>query len=197
MASSLSRVRLILWVVVAGFAATATGLYLFGATRPTVAAGIGHGDYVLTTAGGEDFSREDFNGSPSALFFGFTHCPDVCPTTLAEMTAWKAALGDEGKDLKAYFITVDPERDTPEIIGDYVAWTNFVTGLTGTTEQVAKATKAWAAFAEKVPLENGDYTMDHTASVFLLNRDGEFEGTIAYREDTQTAIGKLQKLIKG
>lgn len=194
---TVNRLRIVLWVLVAAVAATASGLYLFGATRPTVAAGLGHGDYVLSTATGERFTRESLNGAPSALFFGFTHCPEVCPTSLAEMTAWYEALGADAKDLKAYFVTVDPERDTAEILADYVSWTGVVTGVTGTQAEIDKAVRAWAVYAAKVPLEDGDYTMDHTASVFLLNRAGEFEGTIAYREDTATAIAKLRKLIEG
>lgn len=190
-----SRLRVLLWVLVAAVAVTATGLYVFGSTRPSAAAGLGHGDYVLTTATGETFTRESFNGAPSALFFGFTHCPEVCPTSLAEITAWYQALGPEAKDLKAYFVTVDPERDTAAVLADYVGWTEVVTGVTGTPAEIDKAVKAWAAYAAKVPLEDGDYTMDHTASVFLLNREGEFEGTIAYREDTGTALAKLRKLI--
>lgn len=192
---AISRLRVLLWALVAAVAVAATGLYVFGSTRPSTAAGLGHGDYVLTTATGETFTRESFNGAPSALFFGFTHCPEVCPTSLAEITAWYQALGPEAKDLKAYFVTVDPERDTAAVLADYVGWTEVVTGVTGTPAEIDKAVKAWAVYAAKVPLEDGDYTMDHTASVFLLNREGEFEGTIAYREDTGTALAKLRKLI--
>jgi protein SCO1 len=193
--NSPGRLRAVLWVLVAVAGLGAVGLYTYSATRPSVAANLGDGDYQLTTASGEVFDRQSFAGAPSMLFFGFTHCPEVCPTSLAEMTAWYETLGDEAKDLKAYFVTVDPERDTPDVIGDYVSWTGHVTGITGTPEEIAKAAKAWAIYYQKVPLEDGDYTMDHTASIFLLNSEGNFEGTIAYREDSATAIAKLRKLL--
>ncbi len=141
------------------------------------------------------FTRESFEGHPTALFFGFTHCPEVCPTTLAEMTSWYETLGADAKDLQAVFISVDPERDTPAVIGDYVAWTGHVTGVTGSRSEIDKAIAAWGVVAEKVPVGDDDYTINHTASVFLLNRKGEFEGTIAYREDSKTAVDKLRRLI--
>ncbi len=194
--SALSHLRTALWTLVAVAGLTATGLYAYTTMiRPEPVAGLGQGDYRLETASGEPFTRASLNGHPSMLFFGFTHCPDVCPTSLAEMTAWYETLGDEAKDLKAYFVTVDPERDTADIIGDYVAWTGRVTGVTGTLPEIEKAAKSWAVYYEKVPLDGGDYTMDHTASVFLLDRQGEFQGTIAYRESSDTALAKLRRLI--
>jgi protein SCO1/2 len=193
---SIKTIRTLLWSLVAVVALGATGLYAYSAfTRPAAVASLGAGDYQLQTAEGVPFSRASLDGNPSLLFFGFTHCPEVCPTTMAEMTAWYEALGDEAKDLKAYFVTVDPERDTAEVVGDYVAWTGHVTGITGSVEEIEKAAKAWGIFHQKVPLEGGDYTMDHTASVFLLNKAGEFEGTIAYREDSGTAVEKIRKLL--
>jgi protein SCO1 len=195
---NLKTLRTVLWTLVAVAAVGATGLYAYTTMmRPAQAASLGDGDYQLVTAEGQPFTRESLNGSPSMVFFGFTHCPEVCPTSLAEMTAWYETLGAEAEGLKAYFITVDPERDTEAIIGDYVSWTGHVTGVTGAPAEIAKATKAWGVYAEKVPLEGGDYTMDHTASVFLLNDEGEFEGTIAYREASDTAVEKLRKLIAG
>ncbi|SFV28060.1 protein SCO1/2 [Devosia crocina] len=192
----LSTIRTVLWTVVAVVALSATGLYAYSAfNRPQAVAAVGAGDYQLTTTDGTPFTRASFEGHPSLLFFGFTHCPEVCPTTLAEMTAWYEALGDEAGDLKAYFITVDPERDTAPIVADYVSWTGHVTGVTGSVEEIEKAASAWAVYHQKVPLEGDDYTMDHTASVFLLNREGEFEGTIAYREEMSTAVGKIRKLL--
>ena len=193
--SRLSLVRTVLWVLVAAVGLAVTGLYTYSALQPAQAQSLGDGDYTLETAAGQPFTRDSFRGAPSMLFFGFTHCPEVCPTSLAEMASWYEALGDEAKDLKAYFVSVDPERDTPAIIGDYVSWTGHVTGVTGSVEEVDKAAKAWAIYYQKVPLDDGDYTMDHTASIFLLNKDGDFEGTIAYREDSATALAKLRKLL--
>lgn len=195
---ALSHIRTVLWTLVAVAALGATGLYVYTTmTRPAQAVALGQGDYELVTATGEAFNRDSLKGSPSMLFFGFTHCPEVCPTSLAEMTVWYETLGDEADGLNAFFVTVDPERDTAEIIGDYVSWTGRATGVTGTLEEVAKAARSWGVYYEKVPLESGDYTMDHTASVFLVNANGEFEGTIAYRENSDTALAKLRRLLEG
>ena len=139
-----------------------------------------------------------FRGHPTALFFGFTHCPEVCPTTLYEMNGWLAKLGDEGKDIRAYFISIDPERDSPELLKSYVSnVSDRIVGITGEPDKIAAMAKAFGIFARKVPLEGGDYTMDHTASVLLLDRAGAFSGTIAYGENPDTAIEKLRRLAKG
>ena len=141
-------------------------------------AAIGGGTYALVDQRGEPVDQTMLVGQPSMLFFGYTHCPDVCPTTMGEMAAWFETLGDEAKDLKAYFVTVDPARDTPEIIDELcVAGSrDRMTGVTGTPEEIDKIVKAWGVVAEKVPGEGGDYTMNHTASVFLVNRKGEYRG---------------------
>ena len=195
---TLSRLRLVLWLLVGMAALAATGLYAYTTmTRSTQAAGLGQGDYQLATTAGDPFTRDSLKGRPSMVFFGFTHCPEVCPTSLAEMASWYEALGEEAANLQAFFVTVDPERDTADIVHDYVSWTGRVTGVTGSVEEIEKATRSWAVHAEKVPLEGGDYTMDHTASVFLVNAAGEFEGTIAYREDSDTALAKLRRLLEG
>lgn len=195
---ALSHIRTVLWTLVAVAALGATGLYVYTTmTRPAQAVALGQGDYELVTATGAAFNRDSLKGSPSMLFFGFTHCPEVCPTSLAEMTVWYEALGDEADDLNAFFVSVDPERDTAGVIGDYVSWTGHVTGVTGSPDEVAKVAKSWGVYYEKVPLEGGDYTMDHTASVFLVNAEGEFEGTIAYRENSDTALAKLRRLLEG
>ena len=193
---TLSRLRLVLWLLVGVAALVATGLYAYTTmTRSTQSLALGQGDYQLVAMTGEAFTRDSLKGRPSMVFFGFTHCPEVCPTSLAEMASWYEALGEEAANLQAFFVTVDPERDTADIVADYVGWTGRVTGVTGTPEEVAKATSSWAVYAEKVPLEGGDYTMDHTASVFLVNAAGEFEGTIAYRENSDTALAKLRRLL--
>ena len=194
---NLKTIRRILWGLVA-VAMLGVGAGAFWLTnRPVVeASGFGGGTYALVDQRGEPVDQTMFQGHPSALFFGFTHCPEVCPTTMAEMSAWFEQLGDEGKDLQAYFVTIDPERDTPAILGDYVSWvSDRITGVTGTPEEIAKIAKAWGVYYAKVPLEDGDYTMDHTASVFLLDDKGQFQGTIAYREDSTVALQKLRNLL--
>ncbi|AZO29477.1 MULTISPECIES: SCO family protein [Mesorhizobium] len=139
-----------------------------------------------------------FRGHPSVVFFGFTHCPEVCPTTLFEMAGWLKTMGDSGKNLNAYFVTVDPERDTPEIINSYVSnFSDRITGITGDPDKVHAMAKAFGIYWKKVDTGDGDYTMDHTASVLLLNARGEFAGTIAYGESADTAIAKLKRLAAG
>lgn len=154
--------------------------------------------FNLTDQNGAPITEAAFKGHPSALFFGFTHCPEVCPTTLFEMAGWLKALGDQGKDLRVFFISVDPERDTPEIMKGYTtAFTDRITGITGNPAEVEKVIKAWKIYAKKVPTENGDYTMDHTASVLLLDQAGRLKSTIDYKESPDIALKKLQLLVAG
>ncbi|MGH7004259.1 MAG: SCO family protein [Alphaproteobacteria bacterium] len=154
--------------------------------------------FSLTDQNGAPITEAAFEGHPTALFFGFTHCPEVCPTTLFEMAGWIKALGEEGKDLRVFFISVDPERDTPEVMKGYTAaFTDRITGITGKPEEVDKLVKAWRVYAKKVPTENGDYTMDHTASVMLLDRDARLKSTIDYKESSDVALKKLRLLIAG
>ena len=119
-------------------------------------------------------------------------------TTLFELDGWLTALGDDGKDIDAYFVTVDPERDTPDVLGAYVSnVSDRIVGITGEPEKVAAMTKSFGIFSRKVELEGGDYTMDHTASMLLLDRSGDFAGTIAYGENPETAVAKLKRLAAG
>jgi protein SCO1/2 len=154
--------------------------------------------FNLVDQNGAPITEAAFKGHPTVLFFGFTHCPEVCPTTLFEMAGWLKTLGDEGKDLRVFFITVDPERDTPDVMKGYTtAFTDKITGITGKPEDIEKLIKSWRIYAKKVPTENGDYTMDHTASVMLLDRDGRLKSTIDYKENSDVALKKLRLLIEG
>ena len=191
---NLRSIRIWLWVAVAALGLTA--ITTAALLRQPSQTGFGQGVYSLLDQNGKAVDQSMLVGHPTALFFGFTHCPDVCPTTMAEMSAWFESLGDEGKDLRAYFVTIDPERDTPQILGDYVSWvSDRITGITGTPEEIAKIAKAWGIYYQKVPLDGGGYTMDHTASVFLVDAKGEFQGTIAYGESQTTALQKLRNLL--
>ncbi len=154
--------------------------------------------FNLTDQNGAPITDAAFKDHPTVLFFGFTHCPEVCPTTLFEMAGWLKTLGDEGKDLRVFFISVDPERDTPDVMKGYTsAFTDRITGITGDPQEVEKLLKGWKIYAKKVPTENGDYTMDHTASVMLLDRDGRLKSTIDYKESPDVALKKLRLLIAG
>lgn len=158
--------------------------------------------FELVDQNGKAISEQAFRGKPTALFFGFTHCPEVCPTTLFELNGWMKQVDPDAKGLQAYFVTVDPERDSPELLGQYISnVTDRVTGIAGDPAKVAEVIKGFRVYAKKVPLDekdpNGDYTMDHTASIFLLDADGRFKGTIAYGENPDTAVKKLENLMKG
>ena len=153
--------------------------------------------FMLVAQDGSPITEKAFQGQPTLVFFGFTHCPEVCPTTLFEMNGWLKALGAEGDNIKAYFVSVDPERDTPELLKVYVSnVTERVIGVSGEPDKIAAMIKSFGVYARKVPTSGGDYTMDHTASVFLLNSAGDFHGTIAYGENADTAVEKLRRLAK-
>lgn len=197
---NLRVLRIALWALVAVAAIAAVGAYTVSQTSTDAAvasrSNFGGGDYRLETGAGQPFTPASLAGGPTMLFFGYTHCPDVCPTTLAEMAAWFDELGAQGKPLRAFFVSVDPERDTPAVIKDYVhAVSDRITGVTGTPDQVAAIEKAWGVYAKKVPLKDGGYSMDHTATIYLLDSKGQFRSTIVYGEDGDTALTKLKNLI--
>ncbi|WP_298813671.1 SCO family protein [uncultured Roseibium sp.] len=165
-----------------------------GLIEPLAAIG---GPFELVSGSGETVTDETFAGKPLVLFFGFTYCPDVCPTTLAELQGWLEALGEDAGKLNYAFVTVDPERDTPDVMRDYVwAFDERIMPLTGSREQIDAMIKAYRVYAKKVPLDDGDYTMDHSAAVYLMDADNKFVGTIAYGEAEENALSKLQRLIK-
>lgn len=154
-------------------------------------------DFNLIRTDGTSVSGNDFRGRPHLVFFGFTNCPEICPTTLFEATGWLETLGPLADNLDVYFITVDPERDTPEFLKSYLtSFDKRIIGLSGSVEEIDKATKSYHVYYKKVKLDDDDYTMDHTASVFLMKADGSFIGTIAYQENEDTIIKKLKRLLK-
>ncbi|MCO6392264.1 SCO family protein [Aliihoeflea aestuarii] len=159
-------------------------------------AGQAFGDpFALVDQRGEEITEAAFRGQPSAVFFGFTYCPEICPTTLYELDGWLDQMGSEGEDIRAYFVTVDPERDTPEIMNAYVGnVSDRITGITGEPAKIEAMAKSFGIYMKKVELEGGDYTMDHTASIILLDSAGDFLGTIAYGESPEMALAKLKRL---
>jgi protein SCO1 len=180
-------------------ASTAIGFVAFQSYRTYSGSGEAFGaPFALTDQNGAAITEADFRAQASAVFFGFTHCPEVCPTTLFELDGLLKQLGPEGEKIRAFFVSVDPERDTAEVMNQYVSKvSDRITGVTGTPEQIAAMLKSYAIYARKVPLEDGDYTMDHTASVLLLEKGGGFAGTIAYGESSETALAKLRRLAEG
>ncbi|MEM7302169.1 MAG: SCO family protein [Pseudomonadota bacterium] len=195
----LKRARMVLWVLVAAAAALLSYLTIDWYKNELLAsddAPFG-GAFELVSHAGTKVTRDDTLAKPSAFFFGFTHCPDVCPTTLYEASTWLKTLGSDGDNLNVYFVSVDPERDTPEVLADYISsFDDRITGLTGTPEAIEDMLKKYRVYARKVKLEDGDYTVDHTASVYLMKKGGSFFGTIAYQQDSDTAVAKLKRLIE-
>lgn len=155
---------------------------------------LGRGDYQLTATDGSAFSQASLKGKPSAVFFGFTHCPDVCPTTLGDIASWREELGPDADKLRVFFVTVDPERDTVDGLRTYVSWVPGVIGVSGTPEEVAKAVKAFRIYARKVPQEGGGYSMDHSSAMLLFDAQGEYAGLIGYEEDPARALASLRRL---
>lgn len=194
--SNLARLRMVLWglVILAGIGATI--LYVFFPPQRAVI-GVAGGEFTLQSTDGGTFTEADLRGEPSLVFFGYTYCPDVCPTTLSDTALWRERLGIGEDDLNVIMISVDPERDDVEHLKTYLGgFPAPVTGLTGDPEEVEKAKAAFGAVSEKVEsAESTEYLVNHTASVFLLNSEGGFEGTIAYGEPTDSAIGKIRRLI--
>lgn len=162
--------------------------------RVTDIAAIG-GPFELTTHQGQTLTREDLAGKAFLVFFGFTHCPDICPTTLFDLTGLIHDLGPDAKKITPLFITVDPERDTQELLASYMtSFDSRILALRGTKEQTDQAVKAFAAYYKKIPLESGNYTMDHTAGVYLMSAEGKFMGTLDIHESRDTQLGKLRRL---
>jgi protein SCO1 len=153
--------------------------------------------YAMQSTAGGAFTAQDFAGTPSLVFFGYTNCPDVCPTTLAESVAWKEQLGISDDQLRTIFVTVDPERDTVELLKAYLGgFDPDVIGLVGDaagTEAIKASFGALSEIGEK--RADGFYLVNHTANVFLIDKDGRFQSTIAYGEAMDTAVGKIKRLM--
>jgi protein SCO1 len=162
-------------------------------TGAVQAAPIG-GPFHLTDQNGQPFSDQDLKGKTFLVFFGFTHCPDVCPTTLFEISEIMRNLGPAADRTAALFISVDPERDTPEAMHDYLSsFDPHVRGLTGGAADLAAVAKAYRVYYKKVPLDGGDYTMDHTAIVYLMDKDGRFVSPFNMRRTAEVAAADLRQ----
>ena len=191
------QVRIILWVAVA-IALLAAGFLLLRkpAQRPPFQSielsSIG-GPFSLVGSDGQPFSSAKLNGKPYAIFFGFTHCPDVCPTTLARLIKLRQQLGAGEQPFEILFVTVDPQRDGPSEVGKYAELFNSpIVGLTGSPAQIGQVKKQFGIFSEKVEQPGGDYTVNHTSTVLLFDRGDKFAGTIAPEEQDAAALAKLK-----
>ena len=154
------------------------------------------GQFKLVDQNDKPITDQDMKGHPFLVFFGFTHCPDVCPSTLFDVSEVFRALGPQAKDVRALFITVDPERDTPAVLKDYLSsFDPRVIGVTGDANAIAAAEKAYRVYAKKVPLDGGGYTMDHTAIVYLMNKDGRFVTPFNLKRRPQEAAEDLKRYL--
>lgn len=189
--ATLAAVALLVAIVVYAFAAGGRDFVSVASVK------IG-GPFTLTTQSGTKLSDSDLKGEPFAVFFGFTHCPEVCPTTLWEMSEALKALGPDADKLKVLFISIDPTRDDPEALALYLqSFDPRIVGLTGSEEEIGTVAASYRAYWRKVPTGDGDYTMDHTASIYLMDADGEFTSTISYDEHEDMRLAKLKKLLAG
>lgn len=154
------------------------------------------GPFTLTAPDGSTVTEKTLAGKPYAIFFGYTRCPDVCPTSLARMARLRKQLGPQAMKFNIVFVSVDPGHDKPADLGNYVAlFGTPIIGLTGTDAQIDRVKKSFGVFSVKVPQPGGDYAIDHTATITLMSARGESSGTIDHQESDQSALAKLKRLV--
>ncbi|MEA2930048.1 MAG: hypothetical protein QOG38_2476 [Hyphomicrobiales bacterium] len=159
----------------------------------TASAAIG-GPFRLTDQNGKSVTEADFKGHPSLVFFGFTNCPEVCPTTLFDISEVLNRLGPDADKVNALFVTIDPERDTPAKLKDYLSSFNpRLTALGGDPAAIAAVAKAYRVFYEKVPQDGGNYTMNHTAIVYLMDKQGNFVAPFSLRRRPEDSAADLRR----
>ncbi len=187
------RILVVLAAFLAGaFALTGAVMMLAPAekTRPSTVGG----PFELVNQDGKTVTDADFRGKPLLVFFGFTHCPDICPTTLFEVSEVLNRLGKDAEKVNAIFVTVDPERDTPEKLKLYLSsFHPRISALSGSEAQVEAVKKAYFVYAKRVPLEGGSYTMDHTSVVYLMDKEGRFVAPFNLKRDADAAASDLRR----
>ncbi|RAH99540.1 SCO family protein [Acuticoccus sediminis] len=221
----MKAVRIVLWGLVLAVGAVVAGVTVgrlltdtpmvsntpLGAAQQRAKYEQAGGPFTAINTRGETVTEEDLEGKPRAMFFGFTHCPDVCPTAMLEAQQWLDALGDKADDLNVVFVTVDPERDTPEVLGQYIgAFDERIVGLVPPDlDALAKMAEEYGIVYNKVPLGEGDYTMSHTADTLLFDAEGKYAGFIPFTsfavrqneaqtaQATDKAVEQLRGLVGG
>jgi protein SCO1 len=189
-----SRIAAVLGAFVAGLALFLGAIFLVTGLAPMPHAATIGGSFHLIDQNGKPFTNADINGKPYLVFFGYTHCPDVCPTTLFELSQVFHKLGRDAGRVGALFITVDPSRDTAKVMKEYLAsFDPHLRGLTGSQQAVDQAMKDYRVYAKKVPIGGGDYSMDHTAMVYLMDKDGRFVAPFSLQRTTSAEAAELRQ----
>ena len=171
-------------------------LWALGGLRTVTAPAAIGGPFQLTDQAGQSVTDQNMKGKPTLIFFGFTHCPDVCPTSLFEISEVLKAMGKDADRVNAYFVSVDPERDTAAAMKDYLSsFDPHLKGLTGDPAAVAKVLSEYRVYSKKVPLKDGDYTMDHTALIYLMDRDGQFVAPFNLKRTPAEAAVDLKRYL--
>ncbi|WP_375158402.1 SCO family protein [Bradyrhizobium sp. RDT46] len=166
-----------------------------GISKVAQPAAIG-GPFQLTDQHGKAVTDKSLKGKPTLIFFGYTHCPDVCPTSLFEISEVLRVMGKDADKVNAVFISVDPERDTPATMKDYLSsFDPHLEGLSGDPAETAKVITSYRVYAKKVPTKDGDYTMDHTALIYLMDRDGRFVSPFNLKRTPEEAAAELKKYL--
>ena len=185
-----------------GMATSDFGRRMFDSEEPPAATVLRYpnigGPFTLTDHTGKRVTEKDYAGKILLVFFGFTHCPDVCPTALTAVSEVLDQIDDKAREVQPLFITVDPERDTVELLAGYVSHFHpSIVGLTGTAEEIGAAAQGYQVFYRKAKGGTPDaYSMEHTASIYVMDRQGKFRGTLDVHETADTRIKKLQRLIE-
>lgn len=158
--------------------------------------------FELVSSDGRPVTQMAFRGHPSAVFFGYTHCQDVCPATLHELDAWLAGLGDDGTGIAAWFVTVDPERDTPQVLKAYLeSFSGRIRGISGNPDRVHDMLRGFAIYYHREKHDHAagqdEYDMAHTTNILLLDSRGRLVDTINFQESADSARAKLRRLESG
>jgi len=168
---------------------------LLGPVHGTAATTQIGGPFTLVDDTGATVTEKNIAGKPYVMYFGYTFCPDVCPTTLLDLSRWIKKLGPDADRLNYVFVTVDPERDTVQSMHAYLSsFDKHIRGYTGTLAEIAQIARKYRVYYKKVPSENGGYTMDHSAVIYLMGPDGQLVTVIPYQENDTSAIAKLKNL---
>src|SRR4051812_18906060 len=197
MTARTARLLLALGAFVAGLVLFSAVIFIVTGRAPVpIAASAVGGPFKLVDQNNKPITEQDFKGEPFLVFLGFTHCPDACPPTLFEVPEVSRALGPEAKNVRAMFVPVGPERDPPAVLKDYLAsFDPRIVGATGDVDAIAAAEKSYRVYAKKVPTDGGGYTMDHTAIVYLMSKDGRFVAPFTMKRRPEEAAAELKRYL--